>query len=119
MVRILIFATFSVLISFGAFSKTQTITKLLGHVVEDHVAHSHDADDHHHDHGHDDSDEPDDRDHSHDFDLSYLSQVSAFESITTEKILITFQFSEMLKHFEYFLRPISNFTFSIFRPPIA
>ncbi|MCM2349446.1 MAG: hypothetical protein NDI69_05445 [Bacteriovoracaceae bacterium] len=104
------------LVSFGAVANSYHSIALLNHVSEKHISHTHD--DHSHNHHHEKTDKKDSN-HNHHLDLSLVAQPVLIEKSFAE-FLDSAPVSDdtLVSSFESLLSP-SNFSFSIFRPPIA
>lgn len=121
MLRLVITAIISLLISFGAISKSHKISRLLNHVTQDHVSHSHDHHGHHHHHhkhSHKKS-KKGEKEHSHHFDFSLLVQALSFESYHADTEVRPLLSVEVLPPFTNATLLLCRYSFSIFRPPIA
>lgn len=118
MLRFIIIATISLLISFGAISKSQKFSSLLNHVTQDHIVHSHDHHENHH-HKHSDKKTNNEKNHSHDLDLSLLTQVFTVEIYKTDAIIRPLSVTDVLAPFANISLLPGKYSFSIFRPPIA
>lgn len=122
MLRLLITAIISFLISFGAISKSQKVSSLLNHVTQDHGAHTHDHHgEHHHKHSHKKTKKTDNdhKEHSHHFDFSLLVHVLSFEKDQNGKIVIPPFITKLLVPINNSSLLLSSYSFSIFRPPIV
>lgn len=120
MLRLVITAIISFLISFGAISKSQEVSSLLNHMNQDHVSHSHDTHEtHEHDHKHSERTNKTENDHSHHFDLSLLTQIFTFDNYQTDALSCPLTISDVLTPFANTTLFLFRYSFSIFRPPIA
>lgn len=115
MLRLVITAIISFLISFGAISKSQKVSTLLNHVTHDH------HEDHHHNHSHKKTKKTDSehQEHTHHFDFSLLVHVLIFEKDQNGKMVIPPQMTKIVVPVSSSFLFLSSYSFSIFRPPIA
>jgi len=120
MLRLIVTAAISILISFGAISKSQKLSNLLNHVTQDHASHSHDHHEkHHHSHKNSKNKKSSEKNHSHQFDLSLLSQFFTFESNQANTVVIHSSIGEELLPIFHTSLVLGRYSLSIFRPPIA
>lgn len=122
MLRLMITATISLLISFGAISKIKKVSSLLNHMSQDHVAHSHDNHGnhhHHHSHKHSNNTKTDHNEHSHNFELSLLAQFFTNENSHTHTLIAPPVIDEALLPITHITLLFGRYSLSIFRPPIA
>lgn len=125
MIRLFLTTIISLLISFGAISKTLLASELLNHITQEHTSkthshhyeHKHIANDHHTDDS--DDDETTDPKHSHSFEMSFLSltlNLSAPQVLTVSAL--STQSERRVESYVTKLN-ICYFSDSVFRPPIA
>lgn len=122
MLRLMVIAFFSLLISFGAISKSQKVSSLLNHMTQDHLTHSHDSHDHHthkHSHKHSKKSPGSKKEHTHYYDLSLLAQVFTAEGYPTQALALPTLTGEVSPPTSSSRLLITRYIFAIFRPPIA
>ena len=122
MLRFILATTISFLITFGAVSKNDQVSSLLNHVANDHIAHSHGEHDehtHHHKHEKQEQNKSETQDHSHQLEFSLLSQFLHIEKIQSGETITSPLRGLVVLPFSSSSIILSNYSFSIFRPPIA
>lgn len=125
MLRLVMTSILCMLVSFGVMARSSKANALFNHVSEHHVtgAHSHE---HRHDHdqvehSHENSEKPHHQanNHSHQFELSLLTQAIHVDNQNPIEISTSvISYIAQTPTHETPV-PLSDFTFSIFRPPIA
>lgn len=120
MLRLIMTATISLLISFGAISKSKSFSILVNHLTQDHASLSHDIHEHHHHHTHKHSKNTNnEKEHSHHLDLSLLVQFFTFEPYQNNTVIIPSSVGEVLVPLSPKTLLLTRYSLSIFRPPIA
>lgn len=121
MLRLVMTSIFFLLISFGSIARNYQANVLLNHVSESHVSHSHG--DHSHQDHHSDSDSKksnnNENNHNHQLELNLLTQALHIESKLYKVLTTSLSFIDIQPLSSEQSLLISNYSFSIFRPPIA
>jgi hypothetical protein len=122
MLRLVITSIICMLVSFGTISRSHRANNFLNHLTDKHASllHSDHAHHHHeHSHKHEKSSNEKDKGHTHHLDLSLVSQAIHIERLSYDDIAPPLVFIGVFIPLADVPLLLSDFSFSIFRPPIA
>ncbi|MFP5386872.1 MAG: hypothetical protein ACLGHN_12380 [Bacteriovoracia bacterium] len=117
MIKLVKVLSFIVLFVAGGFSKNLQASNLLNHVSEKHISHHEHSDNHHHDEHNKANDDGKNHDHSLEFSL-IIQAVNVEEKMEVIQDLFLFKVVRSIPLFVPQIH-LSNYTSSLFRPPIS
>jgi hypothetical protein len=123
MLRLVMTSIFCTLVFFGSIARNYQANVLLSHVSEKHISHNHGDHSHHQDHEHSHKDSKksneDGKSHNHQLELNLVTQALHIEVQAHTKLVTLVSFNDVQPLSSERTLLMSNYSFSIFRPPIA